>query len=192
MTAKTQLYRHGGNFTGTLQLDGIDVVSKVLYDAKGDLIVGTGNDTAAKLTVGSNGQLPLADSSQSTGLRWATLSPRIGATIDGAGVVLTTGAKAAYVSIPYDCTITAWRLLADVSGSVVVDVWKDTFANFPPTNADSIVASAKPTLTTALAAESSTLTGWTTSCTAGDVLEFEVESATSVTRVRVELLLVPR
>ena len=41
------------------------------YDAKGDLIVGTGADTFAKLTVGTNGHTLVADSSTSTGLKWA-------------------------------------------------------------------------------------------------------------------------
>jgi hypothetical protein len=42
------------------------------YDAKGDLIVGTGADTFAKLTVGTNGYTLVADSSVSpTGLKWA-------------------------------------------------------------------------------------------------------------------------
>jgi hypothetical protein len=40
------------------------------YDAKGDLVVGTGADTFAKLTAGNNGDTLLADSSTTTGLRW--------------------------------------------------------------------------------------------------------------------------
>lgn len=46
--------------------------SDTLWDAKGDLVVGTGADTAAKLTVGSNGQVLTADSTQTTGTKWAT------------------------------------------------------------------------------------------------------------------------
>jgi len=43
------------------------------YDAKADLIVGTGADTFAKLTVGANGTVLTADSSVSpTGLKWAS------------------------------------------------------------------------------------------------------------------------
>lgn len=40
------------------------------FDAKGDLVVGTGADTFAKLTVGTNGHTLVADSSTSTGLKW--------------------------------------------------------------------------------------------------------------------------
>ena len=50
------------------------VATDVLWDAKGDLAVGTGANTAQKLTVGSNGQLLVADSTTTTGLRWAALS----------------------------------------------------------------------------------------------------------------------
>jgi len=40
-------------------------------DAKGDLIVGTGADTFARLAVGTNGHTLVADSSTATGLKWA-------------------------------------------------------------------------------------------------------------------------
>ena len=42
-----------------------------LIDAKGDLLVGTANDTAARLGVGSNGQVLTADSTQTAGVKWA-------------------------------------------------------------------------------------------------------------------------
>ena len=45
-----------------------------LYDAKGDVLVATANDTPARLAVGSNGQVLTADSTQSTGVKWATPS----------------------------------------------------------------------------------------------------------------------
>jgi hypothetical protein len=41
------------------------------FDAKGDLVVGTGADTFDKLTVGANDTILVADSSTSTGLKWA-------------------------------------------------------------------------------------------------------------------------
>lgn len=53
---------------------GGSVATDVIWDAKGDLAVGTGADTAAKLSVGTNGQILAADSTQSTGLIWITPS----------------------------------------------------------------------------------------------------------------------
>lgn len=50
------------------------LVPKSLVDAKGDLIVATGNDTPARLPVGSDGQFLTADSAESTGMKWVTPS----------------------------------------------------------------------------------------------------------------------
>lgn len=109
---------------------------------------------------------------------------QFGVTIDGSGATITTGIKG-YVTIPYAMTITGWDILADTSGSVVVDVWKDTYANYPPTVADTIAGSEKPTLSTATKNQDASLSTWTTSVTAGDIIGFKVDSATTVTRVHV-------
>lgn len=87
------------------------------------------------------------------------------------------------VVVPFGCTITEVTLLADASGDIVIDIWKDTYANFPPTDADTITASAPPTLSSAAKSQDSTLSGWTTTITAGDVLRFNVDSVATVTRV---------
>jgi hypothetical protein len=119
-------------------------------------------------------------------LEGATRSGVIGFTIDGGGSAITTGLKG-WVPVPENATITAARIVADQAGDCVVDIWKDTYANFPPTVADTITASARPTLSSAQKAEDATLTGWTTSLSAGDWLAFNVDSAATVTRVVVAL-----
>jgi hypothetical protein len=48
------------------------VATDTIWDTKGDLAAATGADAASKLAVGSNGQVLTADSTQSTGLKWAT------------------------------------------------------------------------------------------------------------------------
>lgn len=106
--------------------------------------------------------------------------------IDGGGSAITTGVKGD-IAVDFAGTITQVTLLADQSGSIVVDIWKDTYANYPPTVADTITASAKPTISSTTKAKDSTLTGWTTTITAGDTLRFNVDSATTVTRVIVIL-----
>lgn len=45
-------------------------IAKSLVDAKGDLISATADNTPAKLSVGSNGKYLVADSGESTGLKW--------------------------------------------------------------------------------------------------------------------------
>jgi hypothetical protein len=104
----------------------------------------------------------------------------IGVTVDGAGSVITTGSKG-YKEIQEACTITGWTILGHESGSVVIDVKKCTYAAHP--TASSIAGSEKPTLSSAQKNQNLTLTTWTTSLSAGDLLEFYVESATTVTRV---------
>lgn len=46
-------------------------IAEALLDAKGDLIVASAADTAARLPVGTNGQVLTADSAEATGLKWA-------------------------------------------------------------------------------------------------------------------------
>jgi hypothetical protein len=52
-----------------------EVLSDFLYAAKGDLIAGSGSAAHAVLSVGSNGQALVADSTQATGLKWAAPAP---------------------------------------------------------------------------------------------------------------------
>jgi hypothetical protein len=49
---------------------GGSVATDTIFDAKGDLAIGTGADTAQKLTVGSNGMAPIAASGETTGVKW--------------------------------------------------------------------------------------------------------------------------
>lgn len=101
---------------------------------------------------------------------------------DGTNVITTGEKKSARVSVPVSGTITDWIILSldDTSGSIGLDIWKDTYANYPPTVADTITASAKPSVTTATKNASSTLTGWATSISAGDILSVNVDSITSL------------
>ena len=106
--------------------------------------------------------------------------------IDGGGSAITTGEKG-HLRIPFACTINRVTMLADQSGSIVVDIWKDTYANFPPDNADSITAAAPPTITTAVKSEDDTLTDWTTAIAADDILAFNVDSCATIERVTISL-----
>lgn len=115
-----------------------------------------------------------------------TLISTFGLGTSGGGSVITTGLKLCD-QFKYACTIEDWTLLADQSGSIVIDIWKDTYANYPPTVADTITASAKPTLSSVIKNTSSTLPGWTTAVAAGDTICFNVDSATTVTWVTISL-----
>ncbi len=106
----------------------------------------------------------------------------IGVTIDGGGSAITTGSKG-YVLIPYTATVNDWTILADQSGSIVVDVKKCVYGGFPTTS--SIAGSEKPTLSTAQKNQDTSLSSFTTAVTAGDIWEYFVESITTVTRVNI-------
>ena len=71
------------DFTWVAQ-DDSNAIQNAIVDAKGDLIAATGADTPARLAVGTNGQVLTADSAESTGLKWTTIS-------SGAFTSLATG-----------------------------------------------------------------------------------------------------
>jgi hypothetical protein len=111
--------------------------------------------------------------------------------IGAPGAEITTGLKA-YVEIPVSMKITGWTLVADQSGDIVIDVWKDSYANFPPTVADTIAGSEKPSLSSEQAAQDLNLTTWTQDVDAGDVLAFNVDSASTVEQATLTLRGEPR
>lgn len=113
-----------------------------------------------------------------------------GIIIEGNGSAIGTGVKGD-ISIPVTGTIVRVRLLADQNGNTVIDLWKDTYANYPPTVADTITAAAKPTLAAANKYEDTTLTGWVKSVTQGDTLRVNVDSNATVTRLGVEVWIQP-
>jgi hypothetical protein len=108
--------------------------------------------------------------------------------IDGGGSVITTGVKG-FLEIPFACTLTAYTIMADVSGSIMIDIWRDSYANFPPTDADAMPGAGKePTLAAAQASQDLNIADWTTvAVSAGDILAFNVDSVATVTRVTLAL-----
>jgi len=75
-------------YTGAawVSLDDPNAIQNSIVDAKGDLISATADNTPARLAVGTNGQTLVADSTASTGLKWATPS----STFAGCRVTNTT------------------------------------------------------------------------------------------------------
>lgn len=108
------------------------------------------------------------------------------------GVTLQAGAVTNPVVIPFDFEITSYTLLSDAPGSCALDVMKDTYANYPPAAPDSIVAAAPPALVGVNKNQDSTLTGWTKTGTAGDVLIASLTSSSTIKYVTLLLTVVPR
>lgn len=112
------------------------------------------------------------------------LNAYLGATFDGGGADIAVGSQCD-VFVPYAFTISRVTLLGDAAGSMVIDVWRDTYGNYPPTLADAITASAKPTLTGANKSQDATLTGWTTAVAAGTTLRFNVDVCVGIKRATI-------
>lgn len=81
-------------------------IQPTLLTAKGDLISATAASTVARLAVGSDAQILVADSTASTGLKWATPTAAafVGAGIYASAQTITRGtyAKIAYANEDYD------------------------------------------------------------------------------------------
>jgi hypothetical protein len=70
-------------------------VEESLFDAKGDLLVGSADNTPTKLTVGTNGYILTANSSATNGIEWAAAPagyspPTLGSTQIASGATVTT------------------------------------------------------------------------------------------------------
>lgn len=174
--------------TNAINLGGVSMTgSTSIVDPNADAIM-TWDDSQApgsELGFGTYGQ-GLTQGGRNPQVTDNVMLDTIAFTIDNGASVITTGV---WGDLPVDfaCTIQSVTVVADAVGSIVVDIWKDTYGNFPPVVADSICASAKPTLSSANKSQDGTLTGWVTSIAAGDILRFNVDSAATVKMVTVSL-----
>jgi len=112
--------------------------------------------------------------------------------IDGGGSAITTGLKGYLGPMPFGGTITEATMIVDQTGSIVIEIWKCTYSDFDagsthPVSGDKITASAPPTISTGTKSQDSTLTGWTTAFSAGDIFAFNVNSVTDAERVTLTL-----
>jgi hypothetical protein len=110
----------------------------------------------------------------------------VGVVFDGGGSVPAAG-SVAYVVCPFGGTADQWHIVADQSGSAVVDVW---LATGIPTAPDSIAGTEKPTLSAAQIASDTSLTTWTTAISAGKTFGFRLDSVTTCTRITVTVRII--
>jgi len=101
-----------GDIVEIITFTAFDLASAIpvtTFDAKGDLLVATANDTTGKLTVGADGTALVADSSTATGLKWASPLP---SQSGNSGKYLTTnGSATSWQAIVTDPTPTAFLLM---------------------------------------------------------------------------------
>ena len=106
--------------------------------------------------------------------------------IDGGGAAVSSGVKGD-LDIPFACTLNEAVLLADQAGNAVVDVWRSSYPAFPPTAGNSITGGTPPTLSSSLKYDDISLSGWSTLINAGDILRYNVNSASTVQRLTLSL-----
>lgn len=146
---------------------------------------------AAQLAIadGGTGQATAAAARKALGA--ATEVHWLSFVMNGSGTDIATGVKG-YIKIPVTGKITEWEVVATESGgSITIDLWADTYANFPPVVGDSITTSEKPTLTTAQKNTDTSLnggSGW--AVTQGSWLVVNVDSCSGVTVATLALKLV--
>jgi hypothetical protein len=112
--------------------------------------------------------------------------------IDGGGLAITTGAKG-WVVIEYAATIVGWTLIADQSGSATVDIKRATYSGYTGSGTGTSLVGGSgngPTMSSAVKGQATSLTNWTSvTLAAGDILEFNVSSVSTVQKLTVELKL---
>jgi len=103
--------------------------------------------------------------------------------IDGGGSVISTGGLGVFPIAGSACTITRVDSSGSPSGSATMDIWKA--AGAIPTGSDKISGSSPATLSSSQLGLNSSLSGWTTSVSIGDVWGASVATATTVTSMNV-------
>lgn len=112
--------------------------------------------------------------------------PGFGFTADGSGGTVATGV-AGYVTVHGAGTITGWSIVATGSSpTCTIDVWKIASGTALPTVTNTIMGT-KPALSTGNVKESTTMTGWTTTFSDGDVFGFNVDAVANATRITFQL-----
>ena len=113
----------------TATVNGHDVLTESLVDAKGDLLVGSADNTVTRVALGTNGYILTADDTQTAGVKWAA-APAVGsfetsivfegATADAYETTLTVTDATADRTITFpDATGTVQLRVTDVSDTEI-------------------------------------------------------------------------
>jgi len=122
VTAGTGLTGGGNSGAVTLTLDSSSVISPTIVNAKGDILTATADNVPAILTVGNSGEILVADSNATSGLRYQT-GYNGNAIINGGMDIFqrsstpTTGISAPGTNAVY--ALDRWQLYRNTTGSTM-------------------------------------------------------------------------
>jgi hypothetical protein len=105
---------------------------------------------------------------------------------DTASSSALTSGSVVYFTVPYTCTISAWNIAVD-AGTVTFDVWKIATGTAIPTVSNTITASAKPALASGAALHSTSMSGWTTSVAANDIVGIQLNTVATAKYAEIDL-----
>lgn len=184
ITGFTDTFVTGGTKTGSNVLFTNNTGGTFTVSGFTDTFVtgGTYSTGLIRFTNNSGGTFNVTGLTNTTNINFGST----GIVVDNTPNPITTGFKGS-VTIPYSGTIVSWTILADQTGTVQLDIWNTTYAGYPGSAANSITGGNYITLTSQSKNTSSTLTGWTTTVSPGDILQWNVNSASTVNKITVTL-----
>lgn len=188
-TAATQAapgtHLHSGVYSTTT------VATDTIFDAAGDLAVGTASNKSARLAVGGTAGMKLVTApAQAKKMAWIPDRFSIGFSIgDGTGTATVPNATYGPIEAPFAGTITAARLFSDANGTASLTFRKLTYSTYTgaPGTANNISGTVPIVLAGTNKAENTTLTSWTTGFSAGDLLFAVVANAGTIKAINASL-----
>lgn len=179
VTASTLNINNLGTGTSIYNL-GVDVTGRVVSGTTGGGTFTGG--TVAGLTADTISATTLtATTIYGNGANITGITGSFGITVDGSSSVLTTGVKG-FIVMPYNATIIGWDIIGNTSGNCVFDIWKSSGLTIP-TVINTITGSEKPTLNSQQINSDNTLSSWSTEVFINDIIAFNVDSATTISRI---------
>lgn len=148
-----------------------------------------GSVTSGTIASGAVGWPHLsANAVQSGQIASGTIRGSLQVVIDGGGSDLALGI-AAYIECPAPFTVDTVTLLSSSGGQAFVGLWKDTYANFPPTSGDTIAVSGVPIVSGGQKNQytGASLSGWSLTFAQGDVLGVNVNMVSGVQKLTISL-----